>query len=291
MELGRPASSRRKLKDLLLKKDNRNCADCNAPDPKWASANIGVFVCLKCCGVHRSLGTHISKVLSVTLDDWSEDEIDAMMEVGGNASANSIYEAYIPDGVTKPGPDAGHEQRSNFIRSKYEFQEFLKPSLRIISGKSSLESSSTKSAIDSFRSTSGTERQEGMVEFIGLLKVKVIKGTDLAIRDIKSSDPYVILSLGQQKVFDHDTFSSDDIMGEADIDLQSLITSAMAFGDAGMFGDMQIGKWLKSDDNALIEDSTVNIIDGKVKQMMSLKLQNVESGELDLELEWIPLDQ
>ncbi|XP_022642321.1 probable ADP-ribosylation factor GTPase-activating protein AGD13 isoform X3 [Vigna radiata var. radiata] len=246
-----------------------------------------------------------------------------MMEVGGNASANSIYEAYIPDGVTKPGPDAGHEQRSNFIRSKYEFQEFLKPSLRIISGKSSLESSSTKSAIDSFRSTSGTERQEGMVEFIGLLKVKVIKGTDLAIRDIKSSDPYVILSLGQQtvqtsvvssnlnpvwneeymlsvpehygqmklKVFDHDTFSSDDIMGEADIDLQSLITSAMAFGDAGMFGDMQIGKWLKSDDNALIEDSTVNIIDGKVKQMMSLKLQNVESGELDLELEWIPLDQ
>ncbi|XP_027930386.1 ADP-ribosylation factor GTPase-activating protein AGD12-like isoform X2 [Vigna unguiculata] len=289
MEHGRPAS-RKKLRDLLLKKENRCCADCNAPDPKWASANIGVFICLKCCGVHRSLGTHISKVLSVALDDWSEDEIDAMIEVGGNASANSIYEANIPEGVTKPGPDADHEQRSNFIRSKYEFQEFLKPSLRIISGKGSLESSSTKSAKDSFRSTS-TERKEGMVEFIGLLKVKVIKGTNLAIRDIKSSDPYVILSLGQQKVFDHDTFSADDIMGEADIDLQSLITSAMAFGDAGMFGDMQIGKWLKSDDNALIEDSTVHITEGKVKQMMSLKLQNVESGELDLELEWIPLDQ
>ncbi|QCD77367.1 E3 ubiquitin-protein ligase NEDD4-like [Vigna unguiculata] len=268
-------------------------------------------------------GTHLmATVLSVALDDWSEDEIDAMIEVGGNASANSIYEANIPEGVTKPGPDADHEQRSNFIRSKYEFQEFLKPSLRIISGKGSLESSSTKSAKDSFRSTS-TERKEGMVEFIGLLKVKVIKGTNLAIRDIKSSDPYVILSLGQQtvqtsvvssnlnpvwneeymlsvpedygqmklKVFDHDTFSADDIMGEADIDLQSLITSAMAFGDAGMFGDMQIGKWLKSDDNALIEDSTVHITEGKVKQMMSLKLQNVESGELDLELEWIPLDQ
>ena len=80
-------------------------------------------------------------------------------------------------------------------------------------------------------------------------------------------------------------------MGEVDIDLQPLITSAMAFGDAGMFGDMQIGKWLKSDDNALIEDSVVNIIDGKVKQAMSLKLQNVESGELELEIEWIPLEQ
>ncbi|XP_004486457.1 probable ADP-ribosylation factor GTPase-activating protein AGD13 [Cicer arietinum] len=322
MDLGRPMSGRRRLKDLLLQKDNRVCADCNAPDPKWASANIGVFICLKCCGVHRSLGTHISKVLSVTLDDWSDDEVDAMVEVGGNASANSIYEAYIPEGFTKPGPDAGHEHRAKFIRSKYELQEFLKPSLRIVSGKSSIDSSSSKSFMDSFKSSS-SQRTEGMVEFIGLLKIKVIKGTDLAIRDIKSSDPYVVLNLGQQtvqtsvirsnlnpvwneermlsvpehygqlklKVFDHDTFSADDIMGEADIDLQSLITSAMAFGDAGMFGNMQIGKWLKSDDNALIEDSLVEITDGKVKQMMSLKLQNVESGEIELELEWIPLDQ
>lgn len=94
-----------------------------------------------------------------------------------------------------------------------------------------------------------------------------------------------------QKVFDHDTFSADDIMGEAEVDIQPLITSAMAFGDAGMFADMQIGKWLKSDDNALTTDSTVNIVDGKVKQEVSLKLQNVESGELELELEWMPLDQ
>lgn len=93
-----------------------------------------------------------------------------------------------------------------------------------------------------------------------------------------------------QKVFDHDLFSADDIMGEAEIDLQPLITSAMAFGDAGMFDDMQIGKWLKSNDNALVEDSIVNIIDGKVKQDMLIKLQNVECGELNLELEWLSLD-
>lgn len=30
----------------------------------FRSANIGVFICLKCCGVHRSLGTHISKVIA-----------------------------------------------------------------------------------------------------------------------------------------------------------------------------------------------------------------------------------
>ncbi|KAH7840107.1 hypothetical protein Vadar_012734 [Vaccinium darrowii] len=62
--LGRPSSGKRRLKELLLQNDNHVCADCCAPDPKWASVNIGVFICLKCCGVHRSLGTHISKVIS-----------------------------------------------------------------------------------------------------------------------------------------------------------------------------------------------------------------------------------
>lgn len=37
-----------------------------------------------------------------------------------------------------------------------------------------------------------------MVEFIGVLKIKVMKGTNLAVRDMLSSDPYVILTLGQQ---------------------------------------------------------------------------------------------
>ncbi|KAK7359131.1 hypothetical protein VNO77_01078 [Canavalia gladiata] len=315
-------TGKRRLKDFLLQKDNHFCADCNAPDPKWASTNIGVFICLKCSDVHQNLDSHISKVLSVTLDEWSNDEIDAMIEVGGNSSANSIYEAYIPEGYTKPGPDASLEERAKFIRLKYECQEFLKPSLRIVSRKGTVKSSFSKGIMDSFRSNSSSQKMEGMVEFIGILKVKVIKGTDLAIRDIMTSDPYVVLKLGQQtvqttvissnlnpvwneeltlsvplqfgllslRVFDHDLFSADDIMGEADIDLQPLITSAMAFGDAGIFDDMQIGKWLKSNDNALIDDSTVNIIDGKVKQKISLKLQNVECGELDLELEWIPLD-
>lgn len=92
-----------------------------------------------------------------------------------------------------------------------------------------------------------------------------------------------------QQVFDQDTFSADDIMGEADIDMQPMINSAMAFGDAKKFSDMQIGKWLKSYDNALIEDSPVNIVAGKVRQELWLRLQNVESGEVELELEWLPL--
>lgn len=52
----------------------------------------------------------------MTLDEWSDDEIDAMVEVGGNTSANAIYEAFFPEGYAKPGPDATHEQRAQFIR-------------------------------------------------------------------------------------------------------------------------------------------------------------------------------
>ncbi|XP_071724944.1 ADP-ribosylation factor GTPase-activating protein AGD12-like [Rutidosis leptorrhynchoides] len=325
MSLGRPVSGKRKLRDLLLQSDNRTCADCSAPDPKWASANIGVFICQKCCGVHRSLGTHISKVLSVALDEWSDDEVEAMVLVGGNASANKTYEAFLPDGVQKPGPDAPHEQRSKFIRSKYESQDFLKPGLRITSGKNATSLSTSFSLADSFRSTNASQKSAGEIEYIGMLKVKVVKGTNLAIRDMMTSDPYVVLTLGKQtvqttvarsnlnpiwneelmlsvpqdfgavklQVFDHDTFSADDIMGEAEIDIQPMLTSTMntCSGDPSRFSNMPIGKWLKSPDNALIEDSIVNIVDGKVKQEVFLKLQNVESGELELELEWISLDQ
>ncbi|EPS70992.1 hypothetical protein M569_03763 [Genlisea aurea] len=317
-----PSSGKRRLKALLAQSDNRKCADCGAPDPKWASANMGVFLCLKCCGVHRSLGTHVSKVLSVTLDEWSDYEIDSMIEVGGNASANSTYEAHIPEGVSKPGPDSSHHVLTQFIRSKYEFQEFLKPGLRI----SSSNKKDPPPLEASFSRSSSSQISEGMVEFIGMLKVKVIRGTNLAIRDMLSSDPYVILTLGHQKaqtsvipsnlnpiwneelmlsvpqdygsiklqVYDHDTFSADDIMGEAEIDLQPMITAAsLASGDVGMLCDMQIGKWLRSNDNALIRDSPVKIMDGKIKQELSLKLQNVECGAR-WKWNWsgsIPLDQ
>lgn len=313
----------RKLKELLARSDNRICVDCGAPDPKWASANIGVFLCLKCSGIHTCLGTHISKVLSVTLDEWPDEDVDSMIEVGGNSSANSIYEAYLPKGISKPKPDSSNEERTKFIRSKYELQEFLKPSLRMISSKSSFRSSDSAKNMDMMFGSDSFKRTESTGEFIGTLKVKVKRGIDLAIRDFRSSDPYVILFLGQQKVqtkvinsnlnpiwneelklsvarrcgalklqvYDHDLFSADDIMGEAEVNLQLLVTAATELGDLELLPDMQFGKWSKSRENALVKDSTINVVGGKLKQEVHLKLQNVESGELELELEWIPPEQ
>lgn len=33
---------------------------------------------------------------------------------------------------------------------------------------------------------------------MGVLKVTLIKGTNLAVRDVKSSDPFIALTIGQQ---------------------------------------------------------------------------------------------
>ncbi|KAL6574227.1 ADP-ribosylation factor GTPase-activating protein agd12 [Orobanche hederae] len=121
------------------------------------SANIGVFLCLKCCGVHRSLDTHISKVLSVTLDEWSDDEIEAMFEVGGNASANSIYEAYLPEGVLKPKTDASHEEHLKFVSS---FQENVAKSLLVLGPHASVVM------------VGETEGEEGG-PFVGVLLAKI----------------------------------------------------------------------------------------------------------------------
>ena len=57
-----PSAAVIELHELANLPANRLCADCGRTDPRWASYNLGVFVCVTCSGVHRSLGTHISKV-------------------------------------------------------------------------------------------------------------------------------------------------------------------------------------------------------------------------------------
>lgn len=46
------------------------CADCDSPKPEWASLNLGILMCIECSGIHRNLGSHISKVRSLGLDEW-----------------------------------------------------------------------------------------------------------------------------------------------------------------------------------------------------------------------------
>eukprot|EP01112_Ceratiomyxa_fruticulosa_P003511 TRINITY_DN1384_c0_g2_i2.p1 TRINITY_DN1384_c0_g2~~TRINITY_DN1384_c0_g2_i2.p1 ORF type:complete len:833 (-),score=193.36 TRINITY_DN1384_c0_g2_i2:38-2536(-) len=104
---------------------NNNCVDCGASNPDWASINLGVLMCLECSGVHRSLGVHISKIRSLTLDKW-DSEIVLFMKNVGNAAFNRIYE-YDLQGVQKPTHVDDRETREKYIKSKYVEKLFLEP--------------------------------------------------------------------------------------------------------------------------------------------------------------------
>ena len=100
-------------------------------DPDWASYKLGVFVCLTCSGIHRSLS---SRVKSIKLDYWEDELVEVwtalscyccyddftwsihpfiwrcpcvifvcpflgswkFMKANGNASAKALYEKAVP---------------------------------------------------------------------------------------------------------------------------------------------------------------------------------------------------
>ena len=128
-------SSQRLLKQIRdADPANTTCADCGT-DQKvdWVSINLGIVMCIDCSGIHRSLGTHISKVRSVTLDPNSltPDVTDVLLKLG-NGVANSIWEARMPpathpNAVPKPTPQATRDARLKFITAKYVERAFVQP--------------------------------------------------------------------------------------------------------------------------------------------------------------------
>ncbi|NWI87105.1 SMAP2 protein, partial [Pitta sordida] len=116
------------LAGLLAEDENKFCADCQAKGPRWASWNIGVFICIRCAGIHRNLGVHISRVKSVNLDQWTQEQIQCVQEMG-NGKANRLYEAFLPENFRRPQTD--QQAVESFIRDKYEKKKYMDRSIDI----------------------------------------------------------------------------------------------------------------------------------------------------------------
>ncbi|XP_047332882.1 protein C2-DOMAIN ABA-RELATED 4-like [Impatiens glandulifera] len=159
-----------------------------------------------------------------------------------------------------------------------------------------------------------------MDNLLGLLRIRVKRGIDLAVRDMNTSDPYAVVKMGRQKlkthvkkkdvnpvwnedltlsvsdpklpikltIYDHDTFSKDDKMGEAEFHINDFL-EAMG-NDLSEFPDgFVITRVPPSRQNCLSEESCIIWTEGKVSQDMILRLKNVERGEVELSLNWIDL--
>ncbi|XP_011899423.1 PREDICTED: arf-GAP with GTPase, ANK repeat and PH domain-containing protein 1 isoform X6 [Cercocebus atys] len=113
------------LQSIRNMRGNSHCVDCDTQNPNWASLNLGALMCIECSGIHRNLGTHLSRVRSLDLDDWPIELIKVMSSIG-NELANSVWEE-SSQGRTKPSVDSTREEKERWIRAKYEQKLFLAP--------------------------------------------------------------------------------------------------------------------------------------------------------------------
>ena len=118
--MSREEQNRATLKSLVRLEANKSCADCKRnKHPRWTSWSLGVFVCIRCSGIHRSMGVHISKVKSVDLDSWPDEQTQNMLK-WGNARANKYWESKLA-----PGHVPSEAKIENFIRTKYESKRWV----------------------------------------------------------------------------------------------------------------------------------------------------------------------
>lgn len=106
---------------------NRCCAECRTTrSVEWVSINLLVVLCIECSGAHRSLGAHISKVRSLTLDTGAfTSSLRCALLAVSNDQINQIWEAQLPS-ERKISPDASSQARVKFVSEKYVEKQYIR---------------------------------------------------------------------------------------------------------------------------------------------------------------------
>lgn len=109
----------KRFEAVFKRPENQECFECTSKQPRWASTNLGVIFCLRCAGVHRSLGVHITKVKSTKMDLWEDDMIETVEKIG-NAGGKLLYEAKMPRDFKKPQESTDTKQIEKLLIQKYD---------------------------------------------------------------------------------------------------------------------------------------------------------------------------
>jgi hypothetical protein len=108
---------------------NMRCADCDGPRTVFASGSLGVFLCLRCSTLHRSLPCHVTYVRNLMTDHWEAKHVARMQEVG-NAAGETLYLAQVPLDRVRPTVKSPLRELERWIRDKYEYECFMRPEFR-----------------------------------------------------------------------------------------------------------------------------------------------------------------
>lgn len=197
------------------------------------------------------------------------------MEAVGNMSLNDLLEFSVPKEFPKPTAATARNDRERFIRAKYEDELFKSG----VSSSTRQQASSTSSDLDTASAAASPAHQtHGMVEYVGILNIELVAGSDLAVMNIReSSDPYVTFHLGEQSIsskhvdksvnpvwkerlmlswdgtsplvanlFDYNTISADRPMGSLVVDAKTLQSLYSVPELDGSYQVMMPREWAKN---------------------------------------------
>lgn len=162
---------------------NKSCADCTNTKVTWACLTHGCLICSRCSGIHRSLGTDVSKIRSLKLDIW---DMEGAQNLITSAEFNKTFEYHVPEEYPKPRHDSVRSVAETYITAKYK-QELFTPKKN---------KSRRVSCVDTSQEV---ERpNQGNIEYDGILHIFLKTGHKLPNADLPfgKSDPYVRFTCG-----------------------------------------------------------------------------------------------
>ena len=196
------------IPDILQVEGNSECADCGAEKPKWASMNNGVFLCLKCAGIHRSFGMNISLIRSLQIDSWAENQLLFLTKGGNKNFKKNLTEFNIDPSTTNldlkyksKAADYYRRYLKNEVDresdSNYVPTQIIKPELNV--AQEILEEKQEENKEENKNEEKGGEEKKTSNKFLGFMSSvfnKVKEGTTSAAKNVEKG--FTDLKLGEK---------------------------------------------------------------------------------------------